>query len=259
MSFGSPHPFLNEMHDWPVMHTGHSAKRGPLYHRYVLRRHRRQGGNTTRRRLRDRLDRLRSRPLIHLILWQFGLAKSETQTTDAERDCLARHASGKKMLAEIGVYHGVTTCRLRRAMDPGGVLVAIDPYPKQRLGFSAQRMIARREVARIKSGTVRWLRTTGVEAARQLNKEKIASFDFVFIDGDHTWEGLKGDWEGWSPLIAPGGVVTLHDSRATPTRQIENDGSVRYTREVISRDRGFETIDTIDSVTVLRKRSSRLM
>jgi predicted O-methyltransferase YrrM len=71
--------------------------------------------------------------MIHLVLWWLGCAKSETQTTEAERDCLARLAGGKKHLAEVGVYHGVTTCRLRKAMDPHGMLVAIDPYPKQRL------------------------------------------------------------------------------------------------------------------------------
>src|SRR5580704_13432579 len=117
--------------------------------------------NTTHSGLSDRFAALRSRPLVHLLLWQIGCAKSETQTTEAERDCMARYASGKKMLAEIGVFHGVTTCRLRRSMDPSGVLIAIDPYPKQRLGFSAQRIVAQREVSKIKSGTVKWMRTTG--------------------------------------------------------------------------------------------------
>ncbi len=202
----------------------------------------------------DRLGMLRHRPLVHLLFWQLGFAKSETQTTDAERDCLARYAGGKKMLAEVGVYHGVTTCRLRRAMDPSGVLVAIDPYPKQRLGFSAQRIIARREVSKIKGGTVRWMRTTGENAARELNVCNFPRFDFVFIDGDHSWDGLKGDWEGWSPLIAPGEIIALHDSRSTPLRQIDDAGSARFTREVIAHDPNFEIVETVDSVTVLRRR-----
>ena len=66
--------------------------------------------------LRGRWNRFRSRPLIHLALWQLGFAKSETQTTEAERDCLARHASGKRMLAEIGVYHGMRFVYLRRPL-----------------------------------------------------------------------------------------------------------------------------------------------
>lgn len=192
--------------------------------------------------------------MIHLVLWQFGYAKAETQTTEAERKCLARHASGKKMLAEICVYHGVTTCRLRSAMDTAGVLVAIDPFPKQRLGFSGHRIIAHRKVSEIKSGTVRWMRTTGAQAAKELLAANSRSFDFVFIDGDHSWDGLKGDWEGWSKLIAPGGIVALHDSRLTPIRQLEGAGSLRFTQQVIARDPDFETVDGVDSLTVLRKR-----
>lgn len=205
-------------------------------------------------KLGNRLDGFRQRPLGHLLLWQLGLAKGETQTTETERDCLARHANGKRMLAEIGVYHGVTTCRLREAMDPGGTLVAIDPYPKQRLGFSAQRVVAHGEVSKIKGGTVKWMRTTGAEAARELIAAGPQRFDFVFIDGDHSWEGLQADWEGWSKLIAPGGVIGLHDSRSSPLRQIEDTGSVLFTREVIAHDPEFEIVETVDSLTVLKRK-----
>ena len=35
--------------------------------------------------------------------------------------------------------------------------------------------------------------------------------DFLFIDGDHTYEGVKKDFEMYSPLVKKGGVVALHD------------------------------------------------
>jgi predicted O-methyltransferase YrrM len=189
--------------------------------------------------------------MLHFGLWCLGIERADTQTTESERDCLARHADQKRRLAEIGVWHGVTTCRLRRAMHPAAVLVAVDPYPVGRLGFSTQQIIAHREVSKIRHGTVQWLRKTGIEAAQSQTPE---SFDFVFIDGDHSYDGLKRDWEAWSGLIAPGGVIGLHDSRSTPDRQIEDAGSVRYTREVISLDPRFQIIDTVDSLTVLRRR-----
>jgi predicted O-methyltransferase YrrM len=190
----------------------------------------------------------------HFLLWNLGLASAETQTTEAERESLARHASGKKHLAEIGVWHGVTTCRLRSAMSPDGTLVAIDPYPTGRLHFSAQRVIARREVSKIPSGSVRWVRKTGAEAANHLVCAGSEQFDFVFIDGDHSYEGLKGDWLGWSGLVAACGVVGLHDSRPTATRRIENAGSVRFTRDVILQDPRFEVVDEVDSLTMLRRK-----
>jgi predicted O-methyltransferase YrrM len=196
------------------------------------------------------------RVLTHFLLWQLGLARAETQTTQAERDCLARQAAGKRRLAEIGVWHGVTTSRLRAAMAPDGVLFAVDPYPVGRLRFSAQRYIAHREVARVKNGTVRWIRATGAESGQAHAALKDSPVDFVFIDGDHSYDGLMGDWEAWSGLVSPGGIVALHDSRSTPERDIEDAGSVRYTKDVILKDARFAVIEAVDSLTILRRRAS---
>lgn len=188
--------------------------------------------------------------LTHYLKYRLGLAAAETQTTPTERDALARHAAGRRTLAEIGVWHGVTTRRLRAAMAPDGVLYAVDPYPVGRLGVSFQQMIARRELAREPNGRVEWVRRTGADAAKQLAGER---FDFLFIDGDHSYAGLKADWDGWSPLIAPGGVVGLHDSRSTPARPIPDAGSVRFTIEVILRDDRFRVIEEVDSLTLLER------
>jgi cephalosporin hydroxylase len=35
--------------------------------------------------------------------------------------------------------------------------------------------------------------------------------DFLFIDGDHTLEGVRRDFEMYSPLVRPGGWVGFHD------------------------------------------------
>lgn len=35
--------------------------------------------------------------------------------------------------------------------------------------------------------------------------------DLLFIDGDHTYEGVKKDWEMYSPLVRKGGVIGFHD------------------------------------------------
>jgi cephalosporin hydroxylase len=35
--------------------------------------------------------------------------------------------------------------------------------------------------------------------------------DFLFIDGDHTKEGVKKDFEMYSPLVKKGGIVAFHD------------------------------------------------
>jgi predicted O-methyltransferase YrrM len=186
--------------------------------------------------------------LSHYIAWTIGLAPATTQTTSAERDCLARFATGRRRLVEIGVWHGVTTKRLRTAMHAQGVLSAVDPFPIGRLGFSVQQHIAHREVDSIANGQVAWLRTTGAAAARDHR-----SVDFVFIDGDHSEHGLLADWRAWSPLVEAGGIVALHDSRSTPERPIDGAGSVKVTNDVILRDERFSVVDTVDSLTVLQR------
>lgn len=38
-----------------------------------------------------------------------------------------------------------------------------------------------------------------------------ASLDFVFLDGDHTEQGLTRDFLAWAPKVKPGGLITGHD------------------------------------------------
>jgi predicted O-methyltransferase YrrM len=138
-------------------------------------------------------------------------------------------------------------------MASEGILYAVDPYPVGRLGFSAPQWIARSEVTRVANGRVEWIRSTGVEAAKRLGEKLAGKVEFIFIDGDHSYEGLKGDWESWSPLVASCGLIALHDSRSTPSRQIDDAGSVRFTREVIIHQPHFKVVDEIDSLTVVRR------
>jgi predicted O-methyltransferase YrrM len=35
--------------------------------------------------------------------------------------------------------------------------------------------------------------------------------DFLFIDGDHSYEGVKRDFEMYGPLVRPGGIIAFHD------------------------------------------------
>jgi cephalosporin hydroxylase len=36
-------------------------------------------------------------------------------------------------------------------------------------------------------------------------------FDLLFIDGDHSYEGVKSDYERYSPLVKHGGYIAFHD------------------------------------------------
>lgn len=50
---------------------------------------------------------------------------------------------------------------------------------------------------------------TTLESTKQIfNNQEI---DFLFIDGDHSYAGVKKDYEMYSPLVRSGGIVAFHD------------------------------------------------
>jgi hypothetical protein len=86
---------------------------------------------------------------LHYINYRLGRAQPPTQTSLEERQALRKFASGRKRLAEIGVFHGVNTRQFREVMDEDGVLIAIDPFIRSFFGFRGYgwaRRIAHREV-----------------------------------------------------------------------------------------------------------------
>jgi predicted O-methyltransferase YrrM len=52
-----------------------------------------------------------------------------------------------------------------------------------------------------------------IEATRQKVEAELegTKLDVLFIDGDHSYEGVKKDFELWSPLVRPGGIILFHD------------------------------------------------
>ena len=40
--------------------------------------------------------------------------------------------------------------------------------------------------------------------------------DFLFIDGDHSYDGVRQDYESYAPLVRPGGLIGFHDIAEPP-------------------------------------------
>lgn len=64
-----------------------------------------------------------------------------------------------------------------------------------------------------------------VEAMKQRVMAKLSGrqVDFLFIDGDHSYKGVKADFELYAPLVRKGGIIALHD--------IVSDHRTRYGRD----------------------------
>lgn len=60
--------------------------------------------------------------------------------------------------------------------------------------------------------TPRFIKETSENAYYNFFVPQDIKIDILFIDGDHSYEGVKLDFELYSKLLTPKGIVILHDS-----------------------------------------------
>jgi predicted O-methyltransferase YrrM len=58
------------------------------------------------------------------------------------------------------------------------------------------------------------------------------SLELLFIDGDHSYEGARRDFERWSPLVRAGGTVLFHDAVDTGGYGNVYPGVARFVSEI---------------------------
>lgn len=190
--------------------------------------------------------------LIHYIKVKLGIDVAETQTTDLEKKALIKYVNGKKVVIEIGVFEGANTVMLAKHMGQEGKLYGIDPFFRGKLGISYSYLIVQHFIRKnaLKS-RVELIRKFSIDACQDV-PDKI---DFIFIDGDHSWEGIQNDWILYAPKIVQNGIIALHDTAAPEFQQWKiGTESVKFFEQVIQKDNRFELVETIDSLNVLRKK-----
>lgn len=69
--------------------------------------------------------------------------------------------------------------------------------------------------------------------------------DFMFIDGDHTYRGVKSDFEKYIDLVRPGGLVGFHDI-AIPADHPHYGGVKRFWEEIKVKYETEEFIEVAD-------------
>ena len=194
---------------------------------------------------------MKGKSLLHLIKFTLGLDQTYTQTTLSEREALEKYASGASSAIEIGVFEGVITAILSRALGKEGKIFGIDPFFKGKLGICYHKAVAKLHIKR--KGVrkkVHLVEKLSFDAAEDVPGE----VDFIFIDGDHSWEGISRDWPLFSARLRPGGIMALHDTSIIPADGGTVQDSVRYYNEVIRHDHRFEWLETVDRMNVLKRK-----
>lgn len=132
-----------------------------------------------------------------------------------------------KIVLEIGTANGGSLFSLCKLAPVDAVIISIDlpagrfggGYPEWKTPIyelfkkEDQKLFLLREDSHLVE--------TVVKIKKILNDKQI---DFMFIDGDHTYEGVKKDFEMYSTLVKSGGVIAFHD--VTPGGLEEFTGGV---------------------------------
>jgi predicted O-methyltransferase YrrM len=74
----------------------------------------------------------------------------------------------------------------------------------------------------------------------------------VFIDGGHTDEHANGDYEGWAPHVAEGGLLVIHDVFPEPKDEFTGQAPYRVYLRALESD-AFTEVSATDSLRVLRR------
>ena len=122
--------------------------------------------------------------------------------------------------AEIGVWKGDFSERIRAAAQPRG-LHLVDPwqfvaaYPQRWYGGAAARN--QDDMDRIYRDVVNRFAGNPRVTIHRLDSRRAAeslagtTFDWVYIDGDHSYEAVRDDLKNWAPRLKPGGVLAGDD------------------------------------------------
>lgn len=143
------------------------------------------------------------------IIWLFRPIMTSRKTLQMDFDeavylfSLARSCSSCRIL-EIGRYRGGSTLLLAVAIDENSKLASIDNLTKIGCDDSA---------------LINVLKKAGIfHKVELIVKDSIDvearpdSYDVVFVDGDHTYEGITKDYEHWKYAVRPGGHLFFHDA-----------------------------------------------
>lgn len=158
---------------------------------------------------------------------------------------LARSLSACKIL-EIGRYRGGSTLLFAAAIDDNSKLTSIDNLAKIGCDDSALNRVLEKSKLSVRVGLI-------VQDSTKVKAEP-NSYDIVFIDGDHSYEGALKDYEHWKHSVKPGGHLLLHDAAYGRRFSSVLDGPARCAGVILKNDsKQFEKFKEIGSIAHFRR------
>jgi predicted O-methyltransferase YrrM len=162
------------------------------------------------RQARD-LNRLRAAgadaSLLIEPLWRSNFFRPLQKKSEILRLLAIVRAARPEVICEIGAAGGGTTFLLAHAAAGDATIISLD------LAYSASRRAAVHSFAREEQKIICLPCDSHSPLSVRAVKAHLARkrLDILFLDGDHSYEGVKTDFQFYSPLVRPGGLVIFHD------------------------------------------------
>lgn len=144
---------------------------------------------------------------------------------------------------EIGTCLGGTLFFLTRLASRHAMILSVDlPGGRFGGGYSNSRAWLYQRFARGRQQVI--LLRGDSHADQMLKRVKLVlgerRLDYLFIDGDHSYEGVKRDFEMYGTLVRKGGLIAFHDIVDGPSSAV--GGVPRFWREIKSEGRHTEFV-----------------
>jgi predicted O-methyltransferase YrrM len=152
-------------------------------------------------------------------------------------------AARPRVVLEIGIDSGGTFFLWSRAAAPDAHLLAIDSRPLGPFGVWSPFSVVRRGFA---AGSQRVNLLMGKDSHSETTREHLVRLlkgrpiDFLFVDGDHSHDGVWQDFHMYSPLVARGGLIAFHDISPNPAEWTK--GVARFWREFTAKHETEERV-----------------
>lgn len=162
---------------------------------------------------------------------------------------LAAAVPAHEAIVEIGNYRGRSTVALGLGAERGGATVySVDPHDEfvgARGGRFGPHDQARLYANLARTGVGARVRVVGLRSLQVARAWPQRDVHLVFLDGDHRYDAVRGDYEAWEPHLLPEAEVLFDDCdfadvnrligelvAAGRLREIERVGKVARCRRV---------------------------
>ena len=145
-----------------------------------------------------------------------------------------------KNILEIGTGSGGTLYLFSQLSDKKAKIISVDlRHPSWKIDFY-NKLVRPSQKLFLVGGDSHRIQTLN-KIKRILKNQKL---DLLFIDGDHSYKGVKSDFEMYKNLVKKGGVIAFHDIAAGYIINPEWAGVNKFWNEVKNK---YETTEIIES------------